>query len=95
MAQFTMYDWKFGIKKRKLEGVVNDLLKSCQRKKERLLTEYLENSINDATSYTVSDDSGNWSKSVTGGDSIGLIDSAHTREDGKNELLSLSIPCFA
>ena len=82
MAQFTMQEWKFGIKKRKLESVVQDLVKAAQRKKERLLTEYLENSINNASTYTVSDDSGNWTKSVTGGDSQEFIDAAHTREDG-------------
>ena len=81
MAQFTMQEWKFGIKRRKLEGVIQDLVRSANRKKERLLTEYLENSINNAGSYTVSDDSGNWTKTVTGGDSVEFIDSAHTRED--------------
>lgn len=81
MAQFTMQEWKFGIKKRKLEGVVQDLVRAAQRKKERLLTEYLENSINNVGSYTVSDDSGNWTKTVTGGDAVEFIDSAHTRED--------------
>jgi len=82
MAQFTLQEWKFGIKKRKLEGVVSDLTRTAGRKKERLLTEYLENSINDATTYTVLDDSGNWTKTVTGGDGVGFIDAAHTREDG-------------
>lgn len=82
MAQFTMYDWKFGIKKRKLEATVQDLDRACRRKRERLTTEYLENSIADGSSYSVSDDSGNYTKSVVGGDSQELIDSAHTREDG-------------
>lgn len=82
MAQFTLYDWKFGIKKRKLDGVVRDLKRSALRKRERLTTAYLENSIGATTSYTVSDDSGNYSKAVTGGDSLALINNAHTREDG-------------
>jgi hypothetical protein len=82
MAQFTMYDWKFGIKKRKLEGVVKDLDRACRRKRERLTTEYIENSIAAATSYTVSDDAGNYTKAVTGGDSLALVHASHTREDG-------------
>jgi len=82
MGQFTLYDWKYGIKKRKLEGVVRDLKRSVMRKRERLTTEYLENSIGATTSYTVSDDAGNYTKSVTGGDSAALINSSHTREDG-------------
>lgn len=82
MAQFTLYEWKYGIKKRKLESVVKDLDGTCRRKRERLLTEYLENSIGATTSYTVSDDSGNYTKSVVGGDGVALIHSAHTREDG-------------
>lgn len=82
MAQFTLYDWKYGIKKRKLESVVKDLTGAANRKKERLLTEYLEKSKEGTTSYTVSDESGNWTKTVTGGDSLGLIHTAHTREDG-------------
>lgn len=82
LASFTMYDWKFGIKKRKLESVAKDLDKACRRKRERLTTEYLENSMAGTTSYTVSDDAGNYSKAVTGGDSLALINASHTREDG-------------
>lgn len=82
MAQFTMYDWKFGIKKRRLESTVQDLDGACRRKRERLTTEYLEKSIANGSSYSVADDSGNYTKSLLGGDGQELIDSAHTREDG-------------
>lgn len=82
LTAFTLYDWKYGIKKRKLESVVRDLDRSCRRKRERLTTEYLENSNSNAGSYTVTDDAGNYTKSLVGGDSQELIDSAHTREDG-------------
>lgn len=82
MAQFTLYDYKFGIKRRKLESTIRDLDGSVRRLRARLLTDYLENSIGATTSYTVSDDSGNYSKSVTGGDGVALINSSHTREDG-------------
>jgi len=82
MGQFTLYEWKYGIKKRKLESVVNDLRKACERKREYTTTSYLENSIGANTTYTISDDSGNYTKSVVGGDGVALINSSHTREDG-------------
>lgn len=82
MGSFTLYEWKFGIKKRKLESVVQDLKNSVSRKRERLLTQYLENSIGATTSYTVVDDAGSYSKSVVGGDGVALINNAHSREDG-------------
>lgn len=82
MAVFTFYNWKYGIQRRDLEGVVKDLKGSVLRKREYLTTGYLENSIGSATSMTVTDRSGDYSKSVTGGDALALINSAHTREDG-------------
>lgn len=82
MAQFTLYEWKFGIKKRKLEKVTKDLKNVCLRKREYLTTAYLENSIGANTTHTVTDVSGNWSKSVVGGDSSAMINSSHSREDG-------------
>lgn len=82
MAVFTQHEWKFGIKKRRLESVVKDLIGSLQRKRERILTEYLENSIGATTSYTITDAKGNYSKSVVGGDGVALINNGHTREDG-------------
>ena len=82
MVQFTMQEWKFGIDMRKLQAVVQDLRGSLARKRERLLTEYLEQSMAATTSYTVSDTNGNYTKSVVGGDGVALINSAHTREDG-------------
>lgn len=82
MGQFTLYEWKFGIKKRKLERVVKDLKRSVMRKRERITTEYLEKSIGAATAYSVSDRKGNYTKSLTGGDGVAVINSSHTREDG-------------
>lgn len=82
MAVFTMYDWKFGIKRRKLEAVVKDLSSSVVRMRERHTTLYLVNSIGANTSMTITDDAGNYSKSVVGGDGVALVNSAHTREDG-------------
>ncbi len=83
MGQFTLYDWKYGIKKRKLESVLQDLVGSCKRRQERLLTRYLEESFEDAgTSYSQTDNAGTYTVTVTGGDGTTFVSSAHTREDG-------------
>lgn len=82
IGSFTMQEWKFGIKKRKLEKVVRDLDRACRVKREKLTTGYLEASIANGSTMTIQDPSGNYSKSVTGGDSQEMIDSSHTREDG-------------
>lgn len=72
--------WKFGIKKRDLTRVVNSLVGACERKRETLCADRLDNAF--AQSYTVSDDSGNWTATTTGGDAVALFSNAHTREDG-------------
>jgi hypothetical protein len=82
MAQFTVYDWKYGIKRRKLESVVQDLDRTARRKRERVTTLYLVNSIGANTTMTITDDSGNWSHTVVGGDGVAAINNAHPREDG-------------
>jgi len=76
----TKQMWKFGIKKRSLERVVSALISACERKREQLCGERLDNAF--ATSYTSSDDAGNYTVSTTGGDSAALITASHTREDG-------------
>lgn len=76
----TKQMWKFGIKKRKLEGVVNQLRAACERKRERLCADRLDNGY--STSYTANDDSGNFTVTTTGGDGVELFSSSHTREDG-------------
>ena len=80
MMPVTKQMWKFGIKKRKLEGVVRALISACERKRESLCGDRLDNSY--STSYTVTDDSGNYSATISGGDSVALISPSHTREDG-------------
>jgi hypothetical protein len=72
--------WKFGLKKRDLTRVVNALIGACERKREVLCADRLDNSF--STSYTVSDDSGNYTATISGGDAIALISASHTREDG-------------
>lgn len=77
---FTKRMWKFGIKKRDLENITQELRAACNDLREALCAERLDNAF--ATSYTTSDDSGNYSVTTTGGDGVALISNAHTREDG-------------
>jgi hypothetical protein len=78
---FTFKMWKFGIKKRDLTRVVNDLKKSVARKKEKLCAERLINGF-ETTTYTHNGQNGNKTIAIAGGDSLGFIDDDHTREDG-------------
>ena len=76
----TKMMWFFGIKKRKLEGIAQQLRRACSVKRERLCADRLDNSF--STSYTVEDISGNYSATVAGGNSVALISASQTREDG-------------
>lgn len=80
MLPVTKRMWKFGIKKRDLTRVVKSLVAACERRREVLCADRLDNSF--STSYTVSDESGNYTATTTGGDAVALISDAHTREDG-------------
>jgi len=71
--------WFFGIKKRNLEQVVQQLRDACAHEREKLCAELLENGF--ITSYTHSDDGGNYTINTTGGDAKSLFSSSHTRED--------------
>jgi hypothetical protein len=85
VVSFTHKMWKFGIKKRDLENVVQDLRNADLREREQLCAERLTNGF-DSTSYTHYD--GNSSKTITtsGGDSKGAFDNEHTREDGGTDM---------
>lgn len=76
----TKQMWKFGIKKRDLESVVQELRNACLRHKERLCGDNLDNQS--ASSYTVQDENGNYTRTITGGDGVAAGSEAHTREDG-------------
>src|SRR3990167_9773519 len=80
MLPVTKRMWKFGIKKRDLTRVVKSLIAACERKREILCADRLDNSF--STTYTVSDEAGNYSASIDGGDAVAMISNAHTREDG-------------
>ena len=80
VQSFSKPMWFFGIKKRNLESVVDELRKACSDKREQLCADRLDQSYN--TSYSVSDVSGNWTATTTGGDGAALVSATHTREDG-------------
>ena len=80
MLPVTKRMWKFGIKKRDLTRVVKSLIAACERKREVLCADRLDNSF--STSYTVSDESGNYSATISGGNGVAMISNAQTREDG-------------
>ena len=80
MLPVTKRMWKFGIQKRDLTRVVKSLLAACKRQREILCADRLDNSY--STAYTASDDGGNYSVTISGGDTVALISNAHTREDG-------------
>lgn len=80
MLPITKKMWKFGIKKRKLQSVTRSLIAACERKREQLCADRLDNGF--STSYTVSDENGNYTMAITGGDGVALFSASHTREDG-------------
>lgn len=77
---FSTYMWKFGIKKRNLEAITDELRKACSDLRELRCADRLDQAWN--TSYNASDDAGNYAVSTTGGDGVSLISTSHTREDG-------------
>jgi hypothetical protein len=81
LVSFTHKMWKFGIKKRDLTNVVNDLRNADNRKREKLCAERLTNGF-ESTSYTHYGQSGSRTISTAGGDGLGAFDDDHTREDG-------------
>lgn len=80
LQSFSKHMWKFGIKKRDLEKVVDDLVTACERKRESFCADRLDNSF--STAYTENDDSGNFSVTISGGNTVALISNAQSREDG-------------
>jgi len=72
--------WMFGIKKRDMENITEEARKAVEDKREQLCADRLDNAW--SSSYSVNDISGNWTATITGGDGLSFINSAHTREDG-------------
>lgn len=80
LLSVTKQMWKFGIKKRDLTNIVDELRAACERKRESMSADRLDNSF--STTYTESDDAGNFSITISGGDAVAFVSNAHTREDG-------------
>ncbi len=80
LLRITKPMWKFGIKRRDLERVTQEVAKTCNDMREHRCAERIENGY--STSYTASDDSGNYTVTTTGGDGVALFSASHTREDG-------------
>lgn len=80
MLGFTWRMWKFGIQKRSLQRVVDELKKCCYTYREELLAAKFDAA--QLTNYTQSDDVGNYSVTTTGGDGVAFGSASHTREDG-------------
>ena len=83
MMAFTEKHWKFGIQKRKLQGVIKELRSALNRKRERLAIGMVFDHAFD-TSYSYTDQNGTHTVSTVGGDSVAAASAAHTRLDGGN-----------
>ena len=77
---FTKMVWFFGIKKRKIEEIVDEARSACSDLRELRCADRLDNSF--STTYAVNDISGNYVSTITGGDALAFISASHTREDG-------------
>ena len=80
MLRITRPMWRYGIKARKLNGIVVELKKDAIRFKEQVLA----NVVNNLGTSSYSDTTGRYSFTVTnsGGDAVVMKSTSHTREDG-------------
>lgn len=83
MLRITRPMWRYGIKARKLEGLVKELKNDAMRFRERVLA----GPINNMTSTSYTDTNGAYSFTVTntGGDGDAPNSTSHTREDGGSD----------
>lgn len=80
LMSFTKPMWMFGIKKRNLEQVTSEAKQAVMDKREQLCADRLDQSY--ATSYSITDVSGNYTALTTGGDALAMISAVHTTESG-------------
>lgn len=80
LMSFTKMVWFFGIKRRKIEAIVQEARKACEDLRELRCADRLDQSF--ASSYSVADISGNYTAATVGGDGQPFISASHTREDG-------------
>ena len=76
---FSKMVWMFGIKKRKIEEIVNEARAAVDDLRELRCQDRLDNSF--STTYSVDDISGNYVATITGGDGLAFASASHTRED--------------
>lgn len=83
MLRITRPMWRYGVKARKLEGLVKELKNDAMRFRERVLA----GPINNMTSTSYTDTNGQYSFAVTntGGDGDAPNSTSHTREDGGSD----------
>ncbi len=79
LMSFSKMVWRFGIKKRKIENIVNEAKAACNDLRELRCAERLDNSF--SSTYVAEDISGNYMVTITGGDGAALISASHSRED--------------
>lgn len=80
LLPITKMMWFFGLKKRSLTGITQEVRKACSDLRELRCAERLDNAF--ATSYGANDVSGNYTVSTVGGDGVAFASASHTREDG-------------
>lgn len=80
MLRITRPMWRYGLQARKLEGIVKELKNDAIRFREQVLA----NPVNNMTSTSYTDTTGQLSFTVTntGGDGDAPNSTSHTREDG-------------
>lgn len=80
MTSYSKLMWMFGIKKRDLQNIVDELRRAVSRAREMLAAERLDNYA--STSYTHAGPNGSTVISLVGGNGLAAGTNAHTREDG-------------
>lgn len=80
MLRVTRPMWRYGVKPRKLQGLVSELKKDGMRFRETVLANVLNNAT--STSYTETKGKQSFTVTNTGGDGLAFQSSSHTREDG-------------
>lgn len=80
LVAVTKQEYRFGLKRRNLENIAEEIRRALNRKKEQLAAERLTNGF--STSYTHTGSGTNTTITITGGDGLEPWSTAHTREDG-------------
>lgn len=80
MLRITRPMWRYGLQARRLESLVRELKNDATRFKEQVLANVFVN--NGSTSYTETSGAYAYTVSNSGGDSVAMRSTSHTREDG-------------